>query len=104
MGMSPISSRRSVPPLAISKSPGFPPEFAPENAPCWLDVPVSQINWGYEPLSGIVAREHPLCAMPIGPRKTVRFLPYGSTNIRLTELPQAEHPQADHPMADHPDA
>ena len=78
--------------------------FAPENAPCWLEVPVSQINWGYEPLSGIVAREHPLCAMPIGPRKTVRFLPYGSTNIRLTELPQAEHPQADHPMADHPDA
>ena len=67
--------------------------FAPENAPCWLEVPVSQINWGYEPLSGMVAREKPLSAMPVSPVKTVRFLPYGSTNIRLTELPDAEHPQ-----------
>ncbi|MBO7403811.1 MAG: glycoside hydrolase family 127 protein, partial [Clostridia bacterium] len=68
--------------------------FAPENAPCWLEVPVSQINWGYESLCGMVAREKPLCTMPIGPKQTVRFLPYGATNIRLTELPMAEHPEA----------
>ena len=68
--------------------------FAPENAPCWLEVPVSQINWGYEPLCGMVAREKPLSAMPVGPKQTVRFLPYGATNIRLTELPFATHPEA----------
>ena len=64
--------------------------FAPDAAPCWLEVPVRQINWGWEPLSGLVARAKPLSAMPIGPKKTVRFLPYGCTNIRLTELPMAE--------------
>ena len=64
--------------------------FAPETAPVWLEVPVCRINWGYETGYRMIAREQPLSAMPIGPVETVKFLPYGCTNIRLTELPTAD--------------
>ena len=64
--------------------------FAPESAPCSLEVPAAQINWGYAFPYKMTAREEPLCRMPVAPTKTVRFIPYGCTNIRLTELPMVE--------------
>ncbi|MBO7376155.1 MAG: glycoside hydrolase family 127 protein, partial [Clostridia bacterium] len=68
--------------------------FAPENAPCILKVPVRQINWGYESEYRMVARAEPLSAMPVGPEKTAAFIPYGCTDIRLTELPEVDIPEA----------
>ena len=64
--------------------------FAPENAPVTLEVPVYRINWGYESEYRMIAREKPLSAMPVGPLTTVEFIPYGSTDIRITELPLCE--------------
>ncbi|MBE6724513.1 MAG: hypothetical protein E7576_04840 [Ruminococcaceae bacterium] len=64
--------------------------FAPENAPVVLDVPVYRINWGYENEYRMIAREKPLSALPIGPLTTAQFIPYGCTNIRITEVPKAE--------------
>ena len=64
--------------------------FAPENAPVTLEVPVYRINWGYESEYRMIAREKPLSAMPVGPLTTVEFIPYGSTSIRITELPLCE--------------
>jgi len=64
--------------------------FAPENAPVTLEVPVYRINWGYESEYEMVARATPLSSMPVGPLTTAEFIPYGCTNIRLTELPLCE--------------
>ncbi len=64
--------------------------FAPENAPVTLEVPVYPICWGNESGCRLVAAEKPLSARPIGPQTTAEFIPYGSTNIRITELPVAE--------------
>ena len=62
----------------------------PETAPISLEVPVRRINWGFEPGYKLIARREPMSAMPIGPVEKVKFIPYGCTNIRLTELPVAE--------------
>ena len=64
--------------------------FAPETAPVTLEVPMRRINWGFEPGYKLIARREPLSAMPIAPVEKVKFIPYGCTNIRLTELPVAE--------------
>ncbi|MBQ8370835.1 MAG: glycoside hydrolase family 127 protein [Clostridia bacterium] len=64
--------------------------FAPETAAISLEVPVRRINWGFEPGYKLIARREPMSAMPIGPVEKVKFIPYGCTNIRLTELPVAE--------------
>lgn len=64
--------------------------FAPESAPITLDVPVYRINWGYEPGYKMLAGRRPLSKMPISPKHNVKFIPYGCTNIRLTELPKVE--------------
>ena len=69
--------------------------FAPENAPLILRVPVRRINWGYETEYRMVARALPLSSMPIGPAETVEFIPYGCTDIRMTEIPVAEIPGND---------
>lgn len=69
--------------------------FAPENAPSVLRVPVRRINWGYETEYRMVARALPLSSMPIGPAETVEFIPYGCTDIRMTEIPVAEIPGND---------
>ncbi len=64
--------------------------FAPENAPVTLEVPVYPIDWGYESGCRLVAAEKPQSAAPVGPLTTAEFIPYGSTNIRITELPLKE--------------
>ena len=64
--------------------------FAPESTACWLDVPAARISWGYEEEYRMVARATPLSAEPTGPTEHVRFIPYGCTNIRITELPSVK--------------
>ena len=70
--------------------PDLPIDSAPETAPISLEVPVRRINWGFEPGYKLIARREPMSAMPIGPVEKVKFIPYGCTNIRVTELPVAE--------------
>ena len=65
--------------------------YEPEDAPTWLEVPVYSIDWGYEDGFGYTARHEPRSTCPVDRRvKTVKFIPYGSTNLRLTELPFAD--------------
>ncbi len=64
--------------------------FSPDSAPISLSVPVVPINWGYAEEYGLVARETPISVSPVGEARYVEFIPYGCTDLRLTELPFAE--------------
>lgn len=64
--------------------------FSPENAPISLDVPVYPINWGWEVGYNMIARLTPESITPTGDKQTVTFIPYGCTNIRITEIPFSE--------------
>lgn len=65
--------------------------FDPDSAPVWMEVPVYRIDWGYEDGYGFVARHEPRSTVPVDlDVEKVKFIPYGSTNIRLTELPFAD--------------
>ena len=58
-----------------------------------MDVPVYRIDWGFEEGYGNVCRHEPRSIIPVDPdggAVHVRFIPYGSTNLRLTELPFAD--------------
>ena len=57
--------------------------FSPEGAPVAITVPARMVPWGME--CGCAA---PLPAGPAqGPVEQVRLIPYGCTNLRLTEMP-----------------
>lgn len=64
--------------------------FSPDASPITLDVPVYPIGWGYEEGYNMIARRIPESTVPTGDIKTAEFIPYGCTNIRLTELPFAD--------------
>ncbi len=65
--------------------------FDPQTPPSWMDVEVYCIDWGYEEGFGYTARHEPRSTIALDSRpKKVKFIPYGATNIRLTELPFAD--------------
>ncbi|MDL2232713.1 glycoside hydrolase family 127 protein [Ruminococcaceae bacterium OttesenSCG-928-L11] len=64
--------------------------FSPEHAPLRLQVPLYPIPW--QEKNGVCAVT-PDSAIPCGEKATVTMIPYGCTNLRMTELPLAE--QAD---------
>ena len=64
--------------------------FSPDAAPVYLDVPVYPIDWRFKEGYNMVPNETPASTAPTGERRTVRFIPYGSTNIRMTELPKLD--------------
>ena len=68
-----------------SDEPGKAP-FSPEGAPVSVEVPVQRVEWSME--RGC-ARSGP-DGKPSGPTTTVRMIPYGCTNLRITEMPLAE--------------
>ncbi|MDD4773392.1 MAG: glycoside hydrolase family 127 protein [Eubacteriales bacterium] len=64
--------------------------FSPQGAPVSAEVSCVKIDWQLERGSASPA---PVSAVPLGEPETVRFIPYGCTNLRLTELPFAEKPK-----------
>ncbi len=57
--------------------------FSPQGAPVSAQVPVRQVEW---PVLRGCASHNPGRA-PIAPVETATFIPYGCTNLRMTELP-----------------
>ena len=57
--------------------------FEPDNAPCRMIVPCRKIPWKTE--KGCAARKP--SGKPYGETEEKVFIPYGSTNLRMTELP-----------------
>lgn len=64
--------------------------FDTANPPVTLDVPVVPINWGYLEGYNMIANPVPASVKPTGETRTMKFIPYGSTTLRLTEIPFAE--------------
>ncbi|OAS82688.1 beta-L-arabinofuranosidase domain-containing protein [Metabacillus litoralis] len=61
--------------------------FNPKESPIEASASVVEINWPKN--NGIVARV-PVDRKPISEVKTVKLLPYGCTNLRMTEIPFIE--------------
>lgn len=61
--------------------------FSPEGAPVELILPMAEIPW--ESAHGICAPE-PASRKPLGEPEEKRLIPYGCTNLRMTELPLLE--------------
>ncbi len=61
--------------------------FSPETPPISATVMCKEIDW---PLVNGMAAEQPLSREPLGEAVPVEFIPYGCTNLRLTELPILE--------------
>ena len=57
--------------------------------PITLDVPVVPVNWGWKEGYNMIANMVPDSVKPEGDVRTMKFIPYGSTTLRLTEIPFA---------------
>ncbi len=57
--------------------------------PITLDVPVVPVNWGWLEGYNMIANMVPASVKPEGDVRTMKFIPYGSTTLRLTEIPFA---------------
>ena len=62
--------------------------FSPKGAPIALNVSVAPIQWKSE---GGLCEEVPVSNKPIGEVKSIRFIPYGCTDLRITEIPVIEY-------------
>lgn len=60
------------------------PSLTKEQPPIMLLASVNEIEWGFE--NGVCYKE-PKSRIPVGPMEKKKFIPYGCTNLRLTELP-----------------
>ena len=58
--------------------------FQPENPPVTLTITASEIEWGFH--DGYCDPQ-PSSRMALGPIETIKMIPYGCTNLRLTEFP-----------------
>jgi hypothetical protein len=80
----------SVGELSIdSATPGETP-FSPGGAPLSIEVPVKSVAWSMERGSAKPLPE----GDPVGDIVSVRMIPYGCTNLRMTEMPLARPPNA----------
>lgn len=65
----------------------FEAPFTPDAPPVCLETDAVPIAWGYRKGQKAVCRETPRSRTPLGSRKKVTLIPYGCTNLRMTELP-----------------
>lgn len=68
----------------------FAPDCTPLNGDNCLMVPMVPVEWGLEEGCAGVARRFPQSLRPMGEVRFLRFVPYGSTTLRLTEIPFAD--------------
>ncbi len=74
--------------ISVEEHPIDDLPFSREHPAVTMAVEVSPIDWGWrEGYEGKVARMVPKDTTPVGDRRMMRFKPYGSSTLRLTELP-----------------
>lgn len=61
--------------------------FSPETPPVSLTVPMAEIKWELE--NG-VCQEKPKSTVPISEIQQIKMIPYGCTNLRMTQMPKIE--------------
>jgi len=70
--------------LAFEEHPIGDCPFSPEGAPVSVRVPGRKVDWGME---GKSAAPYPAMKWTADETEMLKFIPYGCTNLRLTELP-----------------
>ncbi len=68
----------------VTENPNYTSAFSTENPPISMTGKFYEINWGFD--YG-VCHEVPDERIPLTPAQTVRLIPYGCTNLRMTEMP-----------------
>ena len=63
----------------------FTSPFNPETPPISITAEVVEIPWDFN--NGHCDR-HPLSLTPVGDIEKIEFIPYGCTNLRMTEIPE----------------
>lgn len=72
---------------AVEEHPLTDMPFSPKNAPLSIRVNLQKISWGSK--NGL-CNPYPDSNAPIGPVEEKVLIPYGCTNLRMTELPFVE--------------
>ena len=72
--------------FSVKEQP-FTDAFSPETPPVAVEAEVCGIDWGLEPGQKYVCRETPAHRTPLSPPEKRTFIPYGCTDLRMTELP-----------------
>lgn len=77
--------------FTVEEQEGWDAPFSTERPPISLTGTFVQIDWGFD--NGL-CHEVPDSRVPLTPPQQVRLIPYGCTNLRMTEMPwiQAESP------------
>ncbi len=63
--------------------------FSPTEPPVWLEATFCEINWDEEEGYPGVCKRVPTSTDPIGNPVRLHMIPYGCTNLRITEMPKA---------------
>lgn len=58
--------------------------FNPQNSPIEIEAAVCEVEWGFH--NGH-CDELPVSEKPIGDKTTIKMIPYGCTNLRMTQMP-----------------
>jgi hypothetical protein len=61
--------------------------FSPQGAPVYAETEMAPVEW--KSAHGVCA-ETPVSNRVVGKSETIRFIPYGCTNLRMTEMPMVE--------------
>ncbi len=77
-------AREDAATLSFGERPMGELPFSPQGAPVWLEAPASRVDWDIVDGSAAPA---PGLNWVAGETETVRLIPYGCTNLRVTELP-----------------
>ena len=72
--------------LSVREKP-FRASFSPSSPPLEIETEMAEIDWGYAPGQAGVCRKTPKSRAPISAPVKKRFIPYGCTNLRMTEMP-----------------
>lgn len=76
----------------VCENDGFDRPFSRENPPLSVTADMAEIDWGLEDGYEKICAEVPRSAVPLsGPEKKL-FLPYGCTDLRMTEMPRIRVP------------
>lgn len=73
--------------LKVKKNAVSDIPFSEKNPPIQIEATMQEIDWGFEEGYDTVCRKIPKSRKPIGKAKKIMLQPYGSTKLRLTEMP-----------------
>ena len=83
--------------FAVREHDDFDRPFSTVHPPISLIARAVEIDWGF---ANGVCFEQPRSRTPLGPPQDIRLIPYGCTNLRMTELPYLpSEPSADREAA-----